>query len=84
MYSAGSIRHDGKLRQTALLSGEAVADSEIVATVFKAIDRRARPASFGRGSNYWDSWTDGSASIGGFHSGHAITAFSVATVISRQ
>ena len=40
MYTAGFIKHDNKLRKTALLAGEAVADSEILTTVMKAVDRR--------------------------------------------
>jgi membrane-associated phospholipid phosphatase len=84
IYAAGLIKHDSKLQKTALLAGEAVADSEILATVLKAVDRRARPASFANQGNYWDSWTDGSSTNGSFPSGHTIAAFSVATVISRQ
>lgn len=84
MYAAGLIRHDQKLQKTALLAGEAMADSEILSIVLKAVDRRARPASFPRDGNYWDSWTDGSVANGSFPSGHTIAAFSVATVISRQ
>lgn len=84
MYAAGFFKKDSKLQQTALLSGEAAADSEILAIVFKAVDRRARPTSYSRQFNYWDSWFDGSSSNGSFPSGHTITAFSVATVIARQ
>lgn len=84
MYAAGLIKRDSKLQKTALLSGEAVADSEILSVVLKAVDRRARPASFSRQGNYWDSWTDGSSTNGSFPSGHTIAAFSVATILSRQ
>ena len=84
MYATGLFRGDSRLQQTALLSGEAVADSEILTTVLKAVDRRARPSSVSRSGNYWDTWTDGSSSSGSFPSGHTIAAFSVATVISRQ
>ena len=84
MYAAGLIRKESKLQQTALLSGEAVADSEIVAEVLKVVDRRVRPTGFTPNENYWDSWFEGSRSSGSFPSGHSIAAFSVATVISRQ
>jgi membrane-associated phospholipid phosphatase len=84
IYATGLIRKDSKLQQTALLSGEAVADSEILTTVFKAVDRRVRPSGFTSQGNYWDSWFEGSRTNGSFPSGHAIAAFSVATVISRQ
>lgn len=86
IYAAGLIRHDSKMEHTALLAGEAVADSEIVATVFKAVTQRARPASYLRSGNYWDSWREKgvAATSGSFPSGHAIAAFSIATVIAHR
>ena len=88
LYAVGLIRKDTKMQNTMLLAGEAVVDAEILTTVFKDLDRRARPSTFGPHSNYWDSWFDGpGGSIrgsGSFPSGHAIAAFSVATVIARR
>ncbi len=84
LYTVGLIKKDSKLQRTALLSGEAVADSEILATVLKAAGGRARPTTFSSSGNYWDSWTEGRIINGGFPSGHAIAAFSVATVVARQ
>lgn len=88
MYGAGLILGDSKMKSTALLAGEAVADSEILTTVLKGIDRRARPATIGHGGNFSDTWFEdhsgGWRPNGSFPSGHTIAAFSVATVISRR
>jgi hypothetical protein len=45
LYVAGLIRKDVKMQHTALLVGEAVADSEVLTTVFKDATRRIRPAA---------------------------------------
>ena len=58
LYVAGLARRDTKMQHTALLAGEAVADAEILTTVLKDIDRRARPVVFTPHGNYWDSWFD--------------------------
>jgi membrane-associated phospholipid phosphatase len=88
LYIAGLLRKDSKMERTALLAGEAVADSEIVATVFKDAAKRARPASFPAQGNLYDSWFESSGSPlrgnGSFPSGHTIAAFSVATVVARR
>jgi len=88
LYTIGLIRRDSKMKQTALLAGEAVADAEIVTTVFKDATKRVRPAGFPAQGNLYDSWFESSGSLvrgnGSFPSGHAIAAFSVATVIARR
>ena len=88
LYAIGLVRKDTKMQHTALLAGEAVADAEILTTVFKDIDRRARPSSIPAHGNYWDSWLDDKGSSlrgnGSFPSGHAIAAFSIATVIAHR
>ncbi|MGH9436455.1 MAG: phosphatase PAP2 family protein [Terriglobia bacterium] len=88
LYAAGLVRKDSKMQQTALLAGEAVADAEIVTTVLKDIDRRARPATFTPHQNYWDSWFESGGSPlrgdGSFPSGHTIAAFAIATVIAHR
>jgi len=86
--AAGLARRDTKMQHTASLAGEAVADAEIVTTVLKDIDRRARPATFAPYGNYWDSWFDdkgnGLRGNGSFPSGHAIAAFAIATVVAHR
>lgn len=88
LYAAGLLRQDTKMEHTALLAGEAVADAELVTTVLKDIDRRARPVTFSPHGNYWDSWFESKGSPewsdGSFPSGHMIAAFSIATVIAHR
>ena len=88
LYAIGLIRRDSKMQKTALLAGEAVADSEIVTTVLKDATKRVRPAGFPAQGNLYDSWFESRGSFlrgnGSFPSGHAIAAFSVATVIARR
>jgi membrane-associated phospholipid phosphatase len=88
LYAAGLIKRDSYAANTALLAGEAVADSEIVATVLRTADQRLRPQNVRANGNFSDSWFDAPGGVGvgrgGFPSGHAVAAFSVATVISRR
>ena len=88
LYAIGLIRRDSKMQHTALLAGEAVADAEIVTTVLKDATKRVRPAGFPAQGNLYDSWFESRGSFvrgnGSFPSGHAIAAFSVATVVARR
>ena len=88
LYAIGLIRRDSKMQKTALLAAEAVADSEIVTTVLKDATKRVRPAGFPAQGNLYDSWFESRGSFlrgnGSFPSGHAIAAFSVATVVARR
>jgi membrane-associated phospholipid phosphatase len=88
LYFVGLVRNDSKMERTALLAGEAVADAEIVTTVLKDATKRVRPAGFPAQGNLYDSWFESRGSLlrgnGSFPSGHAIAAFSVATVIARR
>ena len=88
LYAVGLFRSDSKMKRTALLAAEAVADSEFVATVLKDATRRVRPAGIPAGGSYSDSWFESPGSLwrgkGSFPSGHTIAAFSVATVIARR
>jgi membrane-associated phospholipid phosphatase len=88
LYSAGLVRKDRKMKNTAILAGEAVGDAEILTTVLKDATNRTRPAAIGTGQNYSDTWFDSRGSFlrgdGSFPSGHTIAAFSIATVISRR
>ena len=88
LYVAGLLRHDSYARSTALLAGEAVADSEILTTVLKDVDHRIRPAAVPSNGNFADTWFEGKGNIlrgnGSFPSGHTIAAFSVAAVTARR
>ena len=88
LYAVGLLRRDSKMQRTALLAGEAIADSEILTTVLKDITRRVRPAAIPPQGNFADTWFDSGGSLvrgsGSFPSGHAIAAFSIATGVSRR
>ena len=86
LYILGSASKDSKLKGTALLTAEAMADAEILTTALKASTRRLRPAGISPKGNFSDSWFDaGGAALRGasFPSGHTIMAMSAATVIAR-
>jgi membrane-associated phospholipid phosphatase len=87
-YGLNFLRHDSYGEQTALLAGEAIADSEIVTTVMKDVDRRLRPVDIPPNGNFSDTWFKSKGTWwrgnGSFPSGHEIAAISVATVFSRR
>ncbi len=87
-YLASFARHDAYGRPTALLAGEALADSELVALAMKNIDRRLRPRDIPPDGDFKHTWFragDGVlVSRGAFPSGHAAGAFALATVFSRR
>ena len=88
LYGAGLLARDSKLKNTALLVGEAVGDSEVLATVLKDTTRRIRPAAIPPNGNFSDTWFESPGSAlrgrGSFPSGHTIAAFSIATVVARR
>lgn len=86
MLAVGMLRHDEYMSKTALLVGEAVADVQVIQVVFKGATGRLRPADVPQG-NLSDSWSDRTGFDrfrSSFPSGHALTAFAVATVISHR
>jgi membrane-associated PAP2 superfamily phosphatase len=83
----GYVRHDSYQTSTALLAGEAYADSAIVDLAVKAITRRERPSDVPPGGSFNDTFFNGSKSPfkgSSFPSGHAAGVFSVATVIASR
>jgi membrane-associated phospholipid phosphatase len=88
LYTTGWIIRDKRMKNTALLAGEAVGDAEILTTVLKDVTNRTRPNALQPGQNYSDTFFNGKGSVlsnhGGFPSGHTIAALSVATVIARR
>ena len=91
LYAIGLIRKDSKMRHTALLAGEAMADAAILTTVLKDATKRVKPGGFPHSGNLSDSWFEkrGSPAYylkgdGSFPSGHTMEAFSVATIIARR
>jgi len=56
LYATGLISKDSKMKGTALLAGEAVADSEILTVVLKDAFKRVRPAAISPTANFSDTW----------------------------
>jgi membrane-associated phospholipid phosphatase len=87
LLAAGYIRHDSYQVSTAILAGEAYADSAVVDLGIKAITRRKRPSDVASTQNFNDTFFAGGKSPfkgSAFPSGHAAGAFSVATVIATR
>ena len=87
LLMAGYARHDTYQVSTALLAGEAYADSAVVDLAIKAVTRRKRPADVPPGEPFNDTFFNGGKSPfkgSAFPSGHAAGAFSVATVVASR
>ena len=82
----GGARHDSYATKTGLLAGEAYANGAIVDTALKAITRRRRPRDVAAGAPFNDTFFETPTSPLGssFPSGHAVAAFSIATVVARR
>ena len=84
---SGYLRHDSYQVGTALLAGEAYADSAVVDLAMKAITRRKRPSDVAPGAPFNDTFFAGGKSPlkgSSFPSGHAASVFSVATVVASR
>lgn len=84
---AGYARHDDYQVSTAILAGEAYADSAVVDLAIKAITRRQRPSDVPPGGDFHNTFFNGGKSPfkgSSFPSGHAAGAFSVATVVAGR
>jgi membrane-associated phospholipid phosphatase len=87
MFAIGWARKDSYAQETALLAGEAFADGYLLDLPFKAITGRREPINYTGNGPYSDSCFNGTHNpfhSGGFYSGHAMAAMSVATVIARR
>jgi membrane-associated phospholipid phosphatase len=76
-YLIGRAKHDDRARETGLLGAEALIDSAIVVTALKEITQRGRPLTGKDRSEFFDGGSS-------FPSGHAIEAWSLATVIANE
>ena len=84
---AGYARHSSYDVSSALLAGEAYADSAIVDLAIKAITRRQRPSDVPAGGSFNNTFFNGGKSPfkgSSFPSGHAAGVFSVATVVASR
>jgi membrane-associated phospholipid phosphatase len=82
---AGYVRHDSYQVGTAILAGEAYADSAVVDLATKAVTRRKRPSDVPAGESFSDPFFSGNKSPfkgSSFPSGHAAGVSSVATVVA--
>lgn len=88
LYVFGLVTHDNYAAQTALLAGEAYADSAIPHVLIKIVSRRTRPNAVPLGSDYTGTFFQSTITPFGkgssFPSGHAAGAFSIAAVIARR
>ncbi|HEX9628919.1 MAG TPA: phosphatase PAP2 family protein [Pyrinomonadaceae bacterium] len=76
-YIAGRLKHDERAKETGLLAAEAFLDSAIVAQTLKVASQRQRPPVDNSSGEFFDGGSS-------FPSGHAISAWSVATVIAEE
>ena len=87
-YVMSLVRHNKYDQHTSLLVGEAVLDSELLTALMKGTTRRLRPAEIPPNGNFADTFFDGKGGVfsgrGSFPSGHAIAAFSIATVFANR
>src|SRR5207248_3352975 len=87
LLAAGYLRHDAYQVSTALLAGEAYADSAVVDLAMKAVTRRKRPSDVRPGASFNDTFFSGGQSPfkgSAFPSGHAAGVFSIATVVAGR
>jgi membrane-associated phospholipid phosphatase len=82
LYAVGEINHQDGWRKTALLSVESLATASILVWGMKAVTGRARPQA-GESSRSFHPFSLKS-SFWSFPSGHAASAFAVATTIAEQ
>jgi membrane-associated phospholipid phosphatase len=83
---AGIARHDDHLRETGLLTGMAIVDTQLFTTFLKFATDRVRPQPTGLATESGEFWADGNHawSADSFPSGHTATAFAAAHVIADE
>ena len=87
LFVVGQARHDDYATRTGLLAGEAYADGAILDLALKAITQRKRPRDVPAGAPFNDTFFNrGTSPFFGssFPSGHAVSAFALATVVARR
>jgi membrane-associated phospholipid phosphatase len=88
---AGALLGDARASETGLLGVEAIISSGIAVRCVKLLAGRERPSAASKDGGRWESVEDlsfrhppSASSIDAFPSGHATTAFAVATVVAGQ
>lgn len=77
LYLTGRATHNDRLRETGLLAAEALFDGGIVSSALKTASQRQRPPVDHSSGEFFDGGSS-------FPSGHAISAWSLATVIAQE
>jgi membrane-associated phospholipid phosphatase len=76
-YVVGRASHNARARETGLLGGEALIDGGIVSLVLKTASQRPRPRVDDASGEFFDRGNS-------FPSGHAIAAWSMASVVADE
>jgi membrane-associated phospholipid phosphatase len=76
-YLVGRASHDARARETGVLAAEALVNSTIMVEALKTVSQRQRPPQDDSSGEFFDGGSS-------FPSGHAIGAWSVATVIAEE
>jgi len=76
-YLAGRASNNGRARETGLLGAEALIDSQIVVQAIKLVSQRQRPPVDNSSGEFF-------AGGHSFPSGHAISSWSMATIIAQE
>jgi membrane-associated phospholipid phosphatase len=77
LYLTGRMTHNDRLRETGLLGAEALIDSDLVVLALKTASQRQRPPVDNSSGEFFDGGSS-------FPSGHAVNAWSLATVIAQE
>jgi membrane-associated phospholipid phosphatase len=77
LYLTGRATHNDRLRETGLLGAEALIDGGIVVSALKTASQRQRPPVDHSSGEFFDGGSS-------FPSGHAISVWSLATVIVQE
>ena len=86
-YATGLATHSPHARNTGVLAAEGLAGAQIVCFVMKQAVGRSKPSDVPPDGNLRDTWfkhNGGLTNGGSFPSGHAASAFAVATVIAER
>ncbi len=87
LYLGGVVKRDSYAQQTALLAAEAFADAQILSWGMKGVDGRLHPSDIPPHGDFTHTWFKYGGTVtnpGSFPSGHAISAFAVASVFSAR
>lgn len=76
-YFVGRATHNDRERETGLLGAEVLIDSEILVSALKTVSQRQRPPVDHSSGEFFDGGRS-------FPSGHAVSAWSLATVIAQE